>query len=80
MARFLQVKTIKSGRKPNWPQDRVDYDALAVVHLRTQGEDLLLDQSPIYLFPKEVANDRYKWRDRQLYEMSRQIDRLFPSS
>lgn len=50
--RTIQVKTT-TDKIPAWPAEDKLYHLLAIVRLRGEGHNLLLDESDIYLIPKQ---------------------------
>lgn len=53
--RGVQVKTTAGARISQRPLPQ-HYHILAVVHLRSTDDELLLDQSPVYLVPRAVID------------------------
>lgn len=53
VVRTIQVKTT-TNELPPWPEERKLYHLLAVVQLHGEGTEVLLDQSEVFLIPKQA--------------------------
>lgn len=77
VVRTIQVKTTTVG-VPAWPRAPL-YHLLAVVRLEGEGRTLLLDQSQIFLVPKEDLGDSARtWEALRPYALTAQhVSQLF---
>lgn len=78
VVRTIQVKTTTTDVLPAWPEERL-YHLLAVVRLKGENRDLLLDKSQIFLVRKgDLFNLARNWAALRPFELSQtQIDELF---
>jgi hypothetical protein len=80
IARTIQVKTTTDA-VPQWPSGRL-YHLLAVVRLEREGDNLKLDDSEIFLVPKNKLNGlACSWCALKPYTLSEAcVSRLFAES
>lgn len=75
----IQVKTTSVGELPAWPRSEKKFHLLAVVNLSGFDSTLKLDQSKIFLLPKdELPVIKRTWDSLRKYLLSQSlIDRYF---
>jgi hypothetical protein len=78
--RSIQVKTTQ-GRLPSWPAEHKLYHILAVVRLKRDQDECVLDQSAVYLLTREdVEQVERAWSSMADFQLTRdRIDTLFGS-
>jgi len=75
----IQVKTTSVGDLPSWPDHDKQYHLLAVVKLSGFDTTLELDQTEIYLLPKEsLSSLKRSWSSLSPYRLSQVlVDKYF---
>lgn len=75
---FIQVKTTKRNRIPEWPRADKVYDYVALVKLADDGQRFELDRSQIYLVPQSMARGT-TWSSLEAFKLSpRTVEAMFP--
>lgn len=79
--RTVQVKTTKAPR-PRFPSKKRRYDLLALVQFHGHDRTLLLDQSVVYLIPKEsLVHVSRSWQALVHFKLTKEhVNSLFSES
>lgn len=70
--KFIQVKTTKKDRFPDYPNQNSIYDLLFIVRLKGHDDQILLDQSEIYILTKDQTKCvERNWNSLNAHKLSR---------